>query len=179
MAKPMISRRWAYRGLFVAIALLLIVLRMLPLSTKPEHVPGPDLLICFTFAWVLRRPDYVPVLLIALVFLFEDLILMRPPGLWAVIVVAGSEFLRGREALTRELGFAMEWAMASVVMVAMLLAYRMAFMVAFLDQPAFGLAALQIAASILCYPLVVLFSRSALNLHKAAPGEVDALGRRM
>ena len=43
---------------------------------------GPDLLIAFAFAWSLRRPEYVPSLLLALLFLLADLLLQRPPGLW-------------------------------------------------------------------------------------------------
>ena len=35
--------------------------------------------------------------------LVEDLILMRPPGLWTALVVMASEFIRSRVALTREL----------------------------------------------------------------------------
>jgi len=41
--------------------------RILPLSTEPGSVPGPDVVLCLTFAWVLRRPEYVPALLIAAV----------------------------------------------------------------------------------------------------------------
>ncbi|MBI1218430.1 MAG: rod shape-determining protein MreD [Rhodobacteraceae bacterium] len=179
MARPVISPRWAFRGLYVAIAVLLVLIRILPIRTLPTTLPGPDLLTCITLVWVLRRPDYVPVLLIAAVFLMEDFLLMRPPGLWAVIVLMGTEFLRSREALTRELGLAMEWAMVSTVMIGMVLVYRLAYAVAFLDEPQLSLVALQLLGSILCYPVVVGLSRALFGLRKAATGEVDALGRRM
>ena len=70
-------------------------------------------------------------------------------------MIVGSEFLRSRVALTRELSFAAEWALVAAVMVAVLLGYRLAFVIAFLPQPAFGFALLQTLWSILCYPLVV------------------------
>ena len=45
----------------------------------PARWPGPDLIaVRLTLAWVLRRPDYVPALLIALVVLVEDLLLHAP-----------------------------------------------------------------------------------------------------
>ena len=50
----------------------------------------------------------------------------------------------------------------------------MLFMV---EQAAFGLAALQLAATILAYPLIVLISRLVMGVDKMAPGELDAQGR--
>lgn len=179
MARSFISPRWGFRGLYVAMAMLLVLLRMMPIRTLPTTLPGPDFLTCVTLVWVLRRPEYVPVVLIAVVFLMEDFLLMRPPGLWAVIVLIGTEFLRSREALTRELGLAMEWAMVSIVMIGMALAYRLAYAVAFLEAPPLSLVALQLLGSILCYPFVVGLSRLAFGLRKAATGELDALGRRL
>ena len=132
-----------------------------------------------TFAWVLRRPDFVPVWLIALVLLIEDLLLMRPPGLWAGLVVLGAEFLRSRAAFSRELGLLPEWAMVAVVMVLAALAYRLVLALAFLPQVALGQALVQLAITILCYPAVVVLSRLAFGLRKPATGEVDARGRRM
>lgn len=179
MARPLVSPVWAFRALFVALAVVLVILRMLPIRTLPETIPAPDFLTCIACAWVLRRPDYVPAILIALVFLFEDFLLMRPPGLWSVIVLGGTEFLRSRMALMRELSLPVEWAMVSTVMVAMVLAYRLVYAAAFLDEPPLGLVALQLLGTILCYPFVVGASRLAFGLRKAATGEVDALGRRM
>ncbi len=178
-SRQLIHPRWKFRALYVGVAVALTVLRLLPIRTLPATIPGPDLLTCVTLAWVLRRPEYVPVVLISAVFLFEDFLLQRPPGLWALVVLMGTEFLRSREAMTREVGLMMEWAIVSVVMVAMTLAYRVAYAVAFIDEPPMALVALQLLGSILCYPMVVGLSRLAFGLRKAAPGEVDALGRRL
>ena len=54
-----------------------------------------------------------------------------------------------------------------------------AFSLAFLPQPGFGFALLQVLWSILCYPLVVAASRFTFDLRKPAMGEVDAYGRRL
>ena len=173
------SSVWLYRLAFVGLALVLLFLRLLPLGGAAGDWPGPDILLCLIFAWVVRRPDYLPVLLVALVVLLEDLILLRPPGLWCALVVLATEFIRSRATLTRELGFLTEWLLVASMMFALLLAYRMAFSVAFLPQPGFGFALLQTLWSILCYPLVVAASRFAFDLRKPAMGEVDAYGRRL
>ena len=179
MVDPLRTALWLYRGLFVVLALVLLFLKLLPLGSFAGTLPGPDLLLCLIFAWVLRRPDYLPVLLVAAVVLVEDFLLMRPPGLWAGLVIVGTEFIRSRVGLTRELSFPAEWALVGAVMFGLLLAYRLAFVVSFMPQPALGFALLQTVWSVLCYPLVVAASRFAFDLRKPAMGEVDAYGRRL
>jgi rod shape-determining protein MreD len=173
------STLWFYRVVFVVIALILLFLRLLPMGSQAGSWPGPDLLVCLTLVWVMRRPDYLPVLLIACVFLVEDMILLRPPGLWTAIMLLATEFLRSRSALTRELNFAVEWLLVAGLMVAMLLAYRVMFTISLLPQPGFGFALVQTIWSVLCYPLVVMASTLALDLRKPAMGEVDNYGRRL
>ncbi len=169
---------WVYRGLYVLIALLLLFLRILPLSHPTGRLPGPDLLLALTFAWVVRRQDYVPIWLIAAVILAEDIITMRPPGLWCALVVIACEFMRLRTVMVRELNFAGEWAVVSGLMLAMLIVYRLLFAITFLPQVTFGFALVQVLWSIAAYPLVVLITRYVLALHKPSMGEVDAFGRR-
>lgn len=170
---------WGYRALFLLLALVFLFLRLLPLGTAPGALPGPDLLMCLTFAWMMRRPDYLPLPLIVAVALVEDLVLMRPPGLWTALMVLATEFLRSRTALTRELNFLTEWLLAAGLMLGMLLAYRFVFALAFLPQPPFGHALVQILWSILAYPAVVALSRLSFDLRKPATGEIDDQGRRL
>jgi len=187
---------WLHRALFVAIALGLLFWRLLPLPSPMMadcggsaawcrftvwlmRMPGPDLLLCVIFAWMMRRPDYLPVILIAAVVLLEDMILMRPPGLWSAIVLIASEFVRVRVALTRELNFGVEWLLVAGLMLAMLVIYRLAFAMVMVPQAGFGFAMLQVVWSVIFYPLVVFLSRYVLDLHKPAMGEIDAYGRRM
>ncbi|MCU0829260.1 MAG: rod shape-determining protein MreD [Tabrizicola sp.] len=170
---------WIFRGLFLVIALFLLFIRLLPLGSAPGALPGPDLLLCLILAWVVRRPDFLPMPLILVVILIEDLILMRPPGLWTAIVILTTEFLRGREALTRELNFVVEWVLVSGLMLGMMLAYRLILGLAFVPQAPFGFAIVQVLWSIALYPLVVGLSRLALDLRKPAMGEIDSFGRRL
>lgn len=173
------TRRWLFRLAYALVAMVLVVARLLPLGSDAGDWPGPDLLLCLTLAWMLRRPEYMAPWLIALVVLAEDLLLMRPPGLWTALVVVATEFLRSRAALTRELSFPGEWLLVAAVMLGAATAYRFAFTLAFVPQPPLGFSMMQVVASIICYPLVVWLSAIALKLHKPSPGEVDAYGRRI
>ncbi len=170
---------WFYRALFLALALLILFVRLLPLGTEPGALPGPDLVLCLILAWIVRRPDYLPMPLILVVLLVEDLILMRPPGLWTAIVVLTTEFLRGRTILTRELSFAIECALVSGLMIGMHLVYRLVLTVTLVPQPHFGFSAIEVLWSIVCYPLVVGASWLLIDLRKPATGEVDSYGRRL
>ncbi len=173
------SSHWIYRALFLGLALALLFLRLLPLGHSAGAFPGPDLLLCLIMAWVVRRPDFLPLALIVLVVLLEDLILMRPPGLWTALVVLATEFLRSRGALMRELNFLVEWMLVGGLMVGMLLAYRLIFAVVLLPQPPFGFAVVQVLWSVVLYPVVVGLSHLVLDLRKPATGEVDSFGRRL
>lgn len=170
---------WGYRLLFLALACLFLFIRLLPLGNVVGSFPGPDLLLCLIFAWMMRRPDFLPVWLITPVLLAEDLLLLRPPGLWTALVVLATEFLRGRNALTRELNFAVEWLLASGLMIGMLLAQRLILTLTLVDLPPFGFAVMQVLWSILAYPVIVGLSRLAFDLRKPATGEVDSFGRRL
>lgn len=179
MAEPLAAGVWSHRALYVALAALLLFLRLLPLGSVAGSWPGPDLLLCLTLVWVLRRPDYVPALLIAVVVLLEDFLLMRPPGLWAALVVLATEFLRRRNGLTRELGFLVEWLLVAGVILATLLGFRLVMALVMLPQVGLGQTLVQAVATILCYPAVIGISRFAFGVRKPAAGEVDAHGRRI
>lgn len=178
MAEPVHSMPWRYWALFAGFVLLTLFWRLLPLSSGAS-LPGPDLVLCVVLAWVLRRPDYMPALLVAGAVLAEDLLLMRPPGLWACLVMLAAEFLRGRQPLMRELPFAMEWGFVAVVMGTIWLAERLVLGILLVPMPGLGPSLAQLATTLLAYPLVVMVSHWLLGLRKPATGEVDALGRRL
>lgn len=168
-----------HRLLFMALAALLFFVRLLPLQSEIGGWPGPDLLLCLACAWTLRRPDFLPFWLLALVLFTEDLLMMRPPGLWAALAVGGVEFLRARITLTRELNFGVEWVLVSAVMVAIFLGYRLILTLTLLPQVAFDGFLIHLFVTILVYPVVVGASILGFGLRKPAMGEVDATGRRI
>lgn len=179
MAEAVLGGVWIWRLVYLLAFLVMLFLRLLPLPTVPGALPGPDLLLCLSCAWVLRRPDHLPALLIAGAVLVEDLLLMRPPGLWAAIVLIGTEFLRSRAAFSRELTWVSEWIMVSIVMSAMLLGYRLLMTLMVLPQPGLGMSVTQLIFTVIAYPFVVGVLRVTLGLRKPIAGEVDARGRRL
>lgn len=172
------SRVWLMRLLYVGLALVILFFHLLPLSTLPPHWSPPDLLIVLTFAWALRRPDYVPSLLIAAVMLLADLLLQRPPGLMAALVVAGSAFLKIRVTSHGESGFLTEWFATAVVLVAIMILNRMVLAITAVDQAPLLLVLIQLVLSILIYPLMVWVSQSIFGVRKLAPADAGALGAR-
>lgn len=153
-------------GLFILCMGLLTFLRLLPLSTGMVGWPGPDLGLCLTFAWVLRRPDQLPALAIALVFLAEDLLLLRPIGLWAAVMLLATEAARLREARWRDQPFMIEWLRVAILIGAMMLGYRVVLLIFLSPVPALGQILLQYLATVAAYPLVVFVARWLIGLRR-------------
>jgi len=179
MVDPMRARHLAYRLLFLGLAAFFLFLRLLPLSAMPARIPGPDLVLALTLLWVLRRPEQVPAPMIAAVFLVEDLMTGRPPGLWAAIVLGGTEFLRAREQGLRDAHFLFEWMGAGLVVLAMILFNRLVLALFVVPQAALGPEMLHGVMTILAYPVLAIALQTTVGLRRAAPGEVDAMGRRI
>lgn len=139
---------------------------------------GPDLLIAFAFAWSLRRPEYVPSLLLALIFLLADLLLQRPPGLWALLALLACENLKGRSRSLRDATFGAEWIAVAVLLTGILIANRIVLSLMLVPPPQLRLSVLELGVTILVYPAVVFVTRSVMGVRRAAPGELDALGGR-
>ncbi len=80
---------------------------------------------------------------------------MRPPGLWAGIVVLGVEFLRAREAPWRDLHFIVEWLLMAAVLVVMTMCYWLVLTLFMVPHPGLGIAAPASSRNGAAYPLVV------------------------
>ncbi len=169
----------AHALLYLLIFAVVLFLRLLPLDTGGRPWPMPDLVLALTIAWVLRRPAHLPAPLIGLAYLAEDLFTLRPPGLWALIVLGATEFLRRRQAVAREITLTLEWALVAGVLLAMTLLYRLVLAIVMVAPPPLDLSLMGLGLTILSYPLVVLVLHFVLRIRKPAPGELDELGRRM
>ncbi|MGC9370367.1 MAG: rod shape-determining protein MreD [Paracoccaceae bacterium] len=173
MVDPATTQRWGYRLLFVALAALLLFLRLLPLDAMPATLPGPDLLLCLAFAWVQRRPDIVtPLLLGALLFL-SDMLLGRAPGLWATLALLTAEFLRSRHQGSAEMPFAVELAFVSGAVIALAVTYWAALGIFAIPHPGLDELLMQAVFTLMAYPVVVGLSRMAFNIRRLSPGEAE------
>lgn len=179
MAEAPRSRPWAGALVLLVILLTLAFFRLLPLETMPRQWAGPDLMLAFTLVWVIRRPDYVPVTIVALVFLLADLIFQRPPGLLAALVVVGSEMLRARARALRMQNFWAEWTAFVAAVVAIVLVNRTILSLSGVPNAPGDLVAMQLGLTIVSYPLVVAISAFLFGVRKISPGEIDSAGGRL
>ncbi|MEP2030822.1 MAG: rod shape-determining protein MreD [Paracoccaceae bacterium] len=177
MAELTNARLWMMRFSFVGLSAAVIFFYLLPLQTAPRSWAGPDMIIALAFAWALRRPEYVPVLSVAVVMLLADLMLQRPPGLLALLVVLGVENLKSRALGLREAPFLAEWSVVALVLIAITLMNRLILGILVVQQAPLGLSILQTVVTLMFYPVVVLLSRFVLGVRKAAPGDARAMGR--
>lgn len=172
------GRLWTMRAGFLALVLAVIFFHLIPLDTVPARWAPPDLLLAFTFAWAVRRPEFVPPLMVAGVVLLADFLFQRPPGLMALLVLLGSEYLKSRLLGPSETTFAAEWAAVFVVIVAITLAYRLVLLVLLVPAPSLGLSLIQMVLTGLIYPAVVAVTQGLLGVRRTAPGDAGALGGR-
>lgn len=173
-----LSHTWIMRLWFLALALLILFFHLLPLETMPRRWAPPDLLIAFTFAWSVRRPDFVPAIGVAAIMLLADFMLQRPPGLLAVLVVLGSEHLKSRFAGAGETGFAGEWFSVCLVILIVSVLYRLILTVTLVDQAQLSLSLIQMVMTMAAYPAVALLTQSVMGVRRLSPNTADTLGSR-
>ncbi len=171
-------RRWAKGATFALLAMTIIFVHLLPLDTLPDRWVSPDLLMAFAFAWCVRRPEFMPVLLLAVIFLLADLLLQRPPGLWAFLMLLACESLKTQTHSLRVTGFPLEWLTVVGMIVGVTVAYRVILSVLLIDMPGLGLALLQMGLTAMCYPLVAGITHAFMGVRKSMPGDLDTLGDR-
>lgn len=176
MKAPTSARHvWTYRALFLVLCLMILSFKMLPLGLDDYGLPGPDLLLALTLAWLLRQPAVVPIGAIVVVFLLADFLLQRPPGLWTLLVILASESLRRRRLAMTEFPFLVEWSAFAVAVFTMIILERVALWLLMLELPSLGLALAHGIVTAAIYPLVVAASKFLFGLRKIGPAEAKAL----
>lgn len=189
------TQRFVYVLVFLGTAAVLTFFRLLPIGVygtaqgiETEGMPNgswlsnfplPDIMLCLTLAWVIRRPDMLPAPVIVGYFLLEDLLLMRPPGLWALIVLLTTEFLRARNEQLRGYGFWLEYLLVILLLLFMFLANRAILAIVMVPQAPLGLSLQFFLGTVVAYPVIVALSHFAFGLRKPATGEVDSLGQKL
>ncbi|MEM1341332.1 MAG: rod shape-determining protein MreD [Pseudomonadota bacterium] len=173
------SHLWGMRAAYLLIGLALLFLQLLPLDTAPGGWFGPDFVIALTFVWIARRPEYVPVLAVALLFLLADLLLQRPPGLMSALAILATEALRARTDDIREIFFPSEWAIVGAFIFGLYVIYLIAWSILMPFDIAYGLVLLQMLLTILAYPLVVLASTALFTVVSSTTRAPDAPGGKL
>lgn len=178
MAEPGLPHRWTGRLLFFLVSISTIVAAILPIHSSrssaeealgsgllavdtisfsyPITATGiffPDVMLVLTFVFALRRPDMVPFWLIGLVFFLADVVLLRPLGLWTILVIISVEFLRRRARQPRKGNLYSEWMTASAAIAGVFLINTLILSFALVPQAQFSLVLIKAGLSILAYPL--------------------------
>lgn len=178
MAEVSLLRLWVMRAGFALLVLAILFFQLLPLETTPRRWAGPDLVLGFAFAWGLRRPEYTPVAMVAALFLLTDLLLGRPPGLYAALSLLAFNRLTVRGQSLHATTFSVEWVSVSFAIAAVMLGHRLILSLLLVPPPGLGLFFSQLAMTVLTYPLIVLISRYVFGLRAIGFGEINALGQR-
>lgn len=179
MDDPMAQRTWLGRFIYLGLACVIFFFRLLPLNAVPGGLPGPDLLLAMTLAWLIRRPEQVPAPLIAGVFLMADMLFLRPPGLWTLIVLGATEFVRSRSSPTRDVPLAAEMGLIAILVITATVVELIALSIFLLPKPGLGIALLQALFTLVAYPVIVAALSLGLGLRRIAPGDVYDQGRRL
>ena len=173
------SRAWSARILYLVLAFVLLAAPLLPINTVPRTYGAPDVLLAVTAAWAARRPDTLPALVVAGVFLLADFLFQRPPGLYAALVLVMTESLRRRSARLRKGSFLGEWLASSFWIAAVGLGNHLILALLATPQAPIRFVLVQIVLTISLYPVIAGVAHMALGLRRPAQGEVDALGHRL
>lgn len=176
MADRADSSTWVNRAIFVMVAFVIIVVALVPIDMRPSAVAMPNLLLAVTMVWVARQPSYAPVITIAALFLMADFLFMRPPGLWAALVVILTETIRSQHRDFRNMPLLVEWGSIAVGIVAITLANRIILAISMSPQAPLGLTLLEMIATIAVYPVVVIIAHFLFGVTRTAPGEVGKKG---
>ncbi|WP_299143328.1 rod shape-determining protein MreD [uncultured Tateyamaria sp.] len=171
-------RLWMMRGSFTALILGILFFHLLPLQTSTGGLIWPDLVLGFALAWSVRRPEFVPAVLLAAVFLLADLLLQRPPGLWALLALIACEQLKAQSRSLRDASLATELASVGAWIIGIGIAYHMVLALLLVDRPAFGLVVIQMIATALAYPLVIAVTHAVMGVRKAAANDIGGKGAR-
>lgn len=179
MADRADPRIWMHRGIFVLTAFVIVVAQLVPLDMRPANWSWPDLLLAITLAWIVRKPDYAPVTVVAGLFLMTDLLLHRPPGLWAALVVILTETIRGQNRDFRNMPALVEWGTISVGIIVITVINRLVLAIVMVPQVPLGLTLIQMLSTIAIYPLVVIVGHFVFGVTRAAPGQTGSRGQKI
>lgn len=167
-------RRIVGTAAYIAIGLAILFFQLMPLNPGQPRLPGPDLILCVTFAWVLRRPDQLPAIIIASMALIGDIMLGRPFGLWSLMVLIATELLRPRAWRWADQPFLFEWLRVAVLMGLMMIGMRLMMVLFLLPVSTLGPVMLQWLATVIAYPLVV-FAVRALGVRRISGSDLEMM----
>lgn len=169
----LLANIWLKRAVFVAFAVLTIMLYLMPFGLFRQALSLPDLVYCSVICAVIREPRAAPFWIIVPVVLIGDVFHMRPLGLWTLIVVCVSEAFRFAHVFFQNHGFVIEWIAAVIGYVVALGMQQIAMVLLFVPVPSLGQLFAMLLLTGAAYPLISLILAGVLGHRKLHPSKVD------
>ena len=170
------SRVWMMRAAFTLLILIIFFFHLLPLQTAPGGIIWPNLILAFSLSWSVRRPQYVPTVLLACMFFLADFLLQRPPGLWAMLALVACEHVKSQARSLRDASITTEIAFILAWIVGISISYRIILAILYVEVPPVGPALLQIVATVAAYPFVIVVTHAFMGVRKATPNDTGTRG---
>ena len=167
------------RAVYLSIGILLTTLALVPLNLTAGRLPGPDVMYCLTMVYVIRRPEFVPIWSICLVFFLRDILSQAPLGLFTVLVLLGTELVRNNVQAFREYFFPLEWLWVASIFVSILLSQHFLLSLVLSETPKFLDQFYLFVFTSVAYPATVAAMRYGFGIHRPATGTVDERGHRI
>jgi rod shape-determining protein MreD len=162
---------WRAWGVYLLLAVLLIFVRLLPLSNGQIHWPAPDLLLVFTIVWAARRPDLLPIFIVFIVFFAADALFANALGLETALVLLTVNLIRQRVHDFESMPFVMEWLLISAGLLVFALLHRLGHLITFLPVPPLWYDAALFLGNALVYPIVVWICAVLFGIRHVDPHE--------
>jgi len=172
------SSIWFGSALFLSLGFFVTLAALLPLGLSADALIMPDLFFCMAFYWVIRSAKTAPVTIVFFVVFFADVMLMRPLGLWTLVVVLTIEFARYQRFPIREQMFIVEWILFALLFGAALLFKSILLTISFSDMPNLELTVWYFSMTIASYPIVVVVLHYIFRIRvEKTPTGNNRLGR--
>lgn len=174
-------KRWRLnlnRLLYILASIVCITLPLITLDYSVDRRLPPDLFYALSIAWIIRQDRSANMPLVVGMALLADIVLMKPIGLGALMMLVTSEVARNNARVLRDHGLLLEWLVVSIGFGAMMLVQNFMLFWAFSDRLSFSAIGQILLATILCYPFVVAILYYGLRIrHGAGRVRSNRLGR--
>lgn len=164
--------------LFTAAFAIVLFVRLIPLDLMPGQIAPPDILFALMVALLVRRPRALPMVLVVVLFLLNDILLQQPLGLWTLVVLAISELVRNSRSEVREMLFLSEWIWFAGLFGAASAADYALRIALFVPREPLTLLLPMIIFTISVYPLVVLFLNVVFGVQKPVQRDFAGMSAR-
>lgn len=161
---PVKPRRWIEILLFALMGFISIGLPIIPMGLAANSIGFPDVMFVVFAAWIIRRPMSAPILAIVFFAVLADALMMRPLGLWALVLFVGTEVLRLGNRAFRDIPFVLEWLYVGALFALMLIMQNALLFVSFDSVYLLSDVIGHWVRTVASYPVVVLFLHWALRI---------------